>query len=288
MNKYKIALCRFPGSGWERAELTTWLMQTFHKMKQDERIEGVLSIVKSDTPITMTRNAAVKEALAAGCDYILMVDSDMEPDYLVGADPHARPFWDIAWEFMMERESMYENGDIRMRWATVAAPYCGPPPHECVYVFRWTDSESETPNPNFGLQMLERHEIHRYTGIQEVAALPTGLILYDARVFKELKPPWYDYEYSDPEHSIKGSTEDVFQTRNASQLGMPQYCAWSCWAKHWKTKGVGKPVPLTIDQVHHSLEEAFKRGHKSGERVHFVTRNAAARDSRALAFQGDS
>jgi hypothetical protein len=296
--KYKISLCRFPGSGWENADLATWLMQTFHKMKCDERIEAIGSIVLSDTPITMTRNRAVKEALAHGHDYILMVDSDMIPDYLLGQDPNARPFWDTAWQFMMDRrqaeddyfkslvcdsngvsipgtlESATQARDTRFPPVTIAAPYAGPPPYECVYVFRWADSESDCPDPNMRLQMLERQEVYRYTGIQEVAALPTGLILYDVRVFShpDNDPPWFDYEYADREHSIKATTEDVFQTRNASFLGMPQYCAWSCWAQHLKWKKVGRPQPLTVDRVHHTLEAAVRRGHKPDERVQFVRR----------------
>jgi hypothetical protein len=291
--KYKLALCRFPGSGWENADLATWLMQTFHKMKCDERIEAIGSIVLSDTPITMTRNRAVKEALAHGHDYILMVDSDMIPDYLVGSDLHAKPFWDEAWGFMMNRRDEEElhremcgsragyfddmvEKDVSENFppATIAAPYAGPPPDECVYVFRWADSESDCPDPNMRLQMLERQEVYRYTGIQEVAALPTGLILYDARVFThpDNDPPWFDYEYADKEHATKATTEDVFQTRNASFLGMPQLCAWSCWAQHLKWKKVGRPQPLTVDRVHHTLEAAVRRGHKPDERVQFVRR----------------
>jgi hypothetical protein len=278
--KYKLALCRFPGSGWENSDLTTWLMVNFHKMKCDERIEGILDVTEAnDTPIPMLRNRAVKQALAAGCDYILMVDADMIPDYLVGQDPHARPFWDEAWEFMMDRRDCEEVQLAEERFerfppATIAAPYCGPPPHECIYVFRWSDFESDTPDPNMRLQMLERQEVYRYTGIQQVAALPTGLILYDTRVFThpDNDPPWFDYEYADKEHSTKATTEDVFQTRNASFLGMPQLCAWSCWAQHLKWKKVGRPQPLTVDRVHHTLEAAVRRGHKPDERVQFVRR----------------
>lgn len=297
MNKYKIALCRFPGSGWEHSGLATWLMTTFHEMKQDARVEAVLSIVKSDTPITMTRNATVKDALAAGCDYILMVDSDMSPDYLVGRDPRAMPFWKTAWDFLMRRREEEDlhtdmlgsragysderiNGESAVAFppATVAAPYCGPPPNELCFVFHWHCRESEGPDPAFSLEMIDREDAARRGGIEEVAALPTGLILYDARVFRELSPPWFDYEWADVERSEKASTEDVFQTRNASQLRLPQYVLWDSWACHVKTKEVGKPRILTADMVHASLVDSVRRGYDSREQLRFQHPHLAGAD----------
>jgi hypothetical protein len=283
MKKYKLALCRFPGSGWEHHGLTTWLMKTFHEMKQDATIEGILIQVYSDTPITMTRNRAVKEALAAECDYILMVDSDMVPDYLVGRDNVSKPFWKTAWGFMWDRREQEENyrNDLSQSGgkdntfqlyppATIAAPYCGPPPDECVYIFKWEDFESDSPDWNYKLKMFERQEAYRFSGIGPVAAMGTGLILYDARVFRTLPPPWYDYEWVDTERTDKASTEDVYQTRNASMLHLPQFCAWDSWALHVKPKYVKKPGMITSDMVHSSLVEAVKRGHNRNESVRFV------------------
>jgi hypothetical protein len=157
--------------------------------------------------------------------------------------------------------------------ATIAAPYCGPPPEECVFVFRWADRETGAADPNFRLEMLGREEAALRAGFEEVAALPTGLILYDSRVFRRLPPPWFAYEYGDREETQKATTEDVYQTRNASMLGLPQMVLWCSWAAHVKPKYVTKPRPVTKDQVHETLAEAVLRGYDSKKRLAFVTRH---------------
>jgi hypothetical protein len=154
--------------------------------------------------------------------------------------------------------------------ATIAAPYCGPPPEEGCYVFHWTAGESHTPDVPYRLEMVPRELAAVAGGIEEVAALPTGLILYDLRVFDVLPPPWFDYEWTDDTHSVKASTEDVYQTRNASMLGLPQYVAWDCWAGHVKTKTVRRPQLVRRDQVHRSLVEAVTRGIDRGDRLVMV------------------
>jgi hypothetical protein len=318
MQQYKVAICRFPGGGVEHPDIGDWLADTRYKMRQDPRICGVGNWRKSDTPITMVRNCAVKETLAQGADYILMIDNDMGPDYLVG-NPGVEPFWDVAWEFMMARRAreLQEQADSEARLfdgiteddnidaaydaqdaldeelaeiakkfppATIAAPYCGPPPAECPYIFRWKTSQSDHPDPDFKLAMIEREDAAIQTGIEQVAALPTGLILYDARVFKILDPPWFEYEYEDPPfNTAKASTEDVFQTRNASLIGLPQFVAWDCWAIHHKSKAVKKPVILTIDAVRDQLREHLLHGRKTGERINHVHPDYVAAQSRLAA-----
>jgi hypothetical protein len=299
LTTYKVALAQFPGGGSSRMETNAWVVQTVRAMDRHSRISEVVSLTYNDTPITMTRNRAVKDARAAGCDYLLMVDNDLSPDCI----PGAAPFWETAWAFMMERrkaereqEKYYLDSAIRAErplhpeseWpecvaqyevdakgsgrsyyppATVAAPYCGPSPEQSCYVFHWASPASGKPEPQFRLEMIPRESAAIRSGIEEVAALPTGLILYDMRVFDVLPPPWFRYEWGDVEESIKASTEDVYQTRNASLLGLPQYCAWDCWAAHVKTETVGKPVVLTRDMIHASLVAAVERGVDRGDRL---------------------
>ncbi len=272
---YTIGFAQFPGSGSSRKETNAWVVRTVRAMDKDPRIKKVESLTYENTPIPMLRNLSVLEARQASCDYLLMVDSDLSPDL-----PYAdmEPFWDVAWAFMMNRraeEEPWMDANLQVARhplppATIAAPYCGPPPDECCYVFQWTTKETDSPNPNFRLEMVPRELAAIKSGIQIQAALPTGLILYDMRVFDILPPTWFEYEYGDPPfNSRKVTTEDVYQTRNASMLGLPQYCAWSSWAGHMKTKRVGRPSIVTRDQVHFSLREAVLRGYDTGDR--FVT-----------------
>lgn len=114
-------------------------------------------------------------------------------------------------------------------------------------------------------------------GVQEVAALPTGLILFDVRAFKKLPPPWFTYQYKGdgPEcpgcgqakpglQTEKASTEDVVLTRDLSLLGIPQYCAWDSWAGHIKRKVVRKPRPITPDAAGRKLRDAIRANRPHG------------------------
>jgi hypothetical protein len=199
----------------------------------------------------MTRNQALVRAEAAGVDYVVMIDSDMHPDVL---NPHenkwVKPFWGSSWEYMLEN-----------RCGMIAAPYCGPPPEECVYVFRWNTQQDQRPNPNMRLEMYDRDTASKMRGIQRAAALATGLCIINMKAVLELKKrpgPWFDYEWKDRngaaevkcEHCLspipgervdKGSTEDVFFSRNLDYAGWPIYCNWDAWAGHYKLKLVGPP-----------------------------------------------
>ena len=292
MNKYKVMLSRFPGGASEHPESSDYYIKLYEKLKHSESISEVSLFKISDTPITMGRNRAVRKALEQGVDYLLMMDSDLHPDLYLGLDPNAKPFWDSAWDFMMKRRAYedllrYNNADFDAYskeeddwlheehhkdagFCTIAAPYCGPPPLENVYVFLWRKWQNDHPNPDFSLQMYEREEAARFGGISEVAALPTGLILYDTRIFKRLPPPWFDYEYTDEFETEKATTEDVYQTRNQSMLKMPCYCNWDAWAGHIKSKTVGRPLVISADDVHASLVNYVQLNRKRGEKLMFI------------------
>ncbi len=282
MQKFKVAISRFPANDWEAKECVEWLIHTVVAMKKDERIEEVISIVPGgQTPITMLRNKAVVDAKSAGATHLLMIDSDMAPDLNL---PGNKPFWPTAWEFMLERrarEEAYTRSLAKVDGlpppsstvfppATISAPYCGPSPFQQCYVFQWASRRSGKPEHDFILDMISRESAAIRSGIQEVAAMATGLILYDMRVFDVLPPPWYCYEWADQTQSEKATTEDVYQTRNASLLGLPQFCAWDSWAGHRKPEIVGKPQLMTRDMVHESLRAAVMRGVDRGDRLIMV------------------
>ena len=284
---YSLAVLRFPGNNQEHPASSGWVIEHMRKWLTDPRISRVFHLRKSDTPITMVRNLLVEKALEENADYILMIDSDMHPD----VEPDGKPFWDVAWEFMMERREREEAhrdnlASIAVQTkmppsgfdeemfklfppATIGAPYCGPPPHECVFVFKVAQPEGNTPAAPrpYTIQLYDRDHASEFSGIFEVAALPTGLILYDARVFKRLPPPWFEYEWADEERTTKGSTEDLVQTRNAARIGMPQFCAWDCWAGHIKPKVVRKPRALAVNDAYDAMADAVRKGNRGGYQV---------------------
>lgn len=254
----------------EHPDVRDWMLRTLPAAKADPRVEEVLHMDFADTPITMTRNKAVLVARDAKVDLLFMVDSDMSPDCELADDPEAKPFWDVAFNFLYNH---YDRGP-----ACIAAPYCGPPPHENVYVFRWRKRANHSKNVDWWLDGFEREEAAEKAGIEPVAALPTGLIGFDMRCFELIEPPeptspgnpgdthaWFRYEWSDQYCSNKGSTEDVVTTRNISVAGLetlgysPIYVAWNCWAGHWKPHMVRKPRLYPAECVSAEFRAALKR-----------------------------
>jgi hypothetical protein len=264
-----VMLARFPGNFSEHPRSSDWVIDTYHKCKIDPRISRVERWWKSDTPITMSRNEACSYALQLNMDYIAMIDSDMHPDAYVGMDPSAKPFWDSSLEFLLKQKEP----------CMIAVPYCGPPPHENIYVFEWTDFNDDQDR-KWRLDQFSRSQAALMQGITEVGALPTGLCIIDLRIFKTLAVPWFDYEWKDDGKKCtlcgqpkpgprkeKASTEDVYFSRNAGMIGFPTYCNWDAWAGHIKPKTVGKPNPTCKDEVHRTFQEAVARGINREDRI---------------------
>lgn len=269
MPKYKLMIARFPYLGNEATECVDWLMDLMPRVVGDARFD-VTTWKEADTPITMTRNDCLEVAKRNKVDLVLMVDSDMAPDVLLGHEPAAKPFFQTSVEFMLNHAGP----------CAVGAPYCGPPPHENVYVFEWQNFESGQPNRDLKLGQYTREDAFRQTGIKEVAALPTGLFLLDVRALKNIDYPYFQYEYEGdgdecphcgvrkpgPQNK-KASTEDVVHTRDLSLNGVKQYCNWDAWAGHVKRKVVGKPLPLGVDILSKKLRDAMAAGQDNRERL---------------------
>jgi hypothetical protein len=266
LHKFTVGICTFSyggngGISSEVPDIREWMVPMVSEASKDPRIQDIRIWNLADTPITMTRNRAVLMARDYGCDVLLMVDSDMKPDMLVTAEG-AKPFFQSSFDFLVDH---YAKGPV-----VIGAPYCGPPPAECVYVFRWQNQQNENANPDFQLEMYDRHTAIKMAGIQECAALPTGLIMYDMRAFELTEPkseddkPWFYYEWSDKYAAQKASTEDVTMTRDLSLVGTqrlgysPVFCNWDAWAGHWKPKCVGKPVAIDARGVSDKLRSCWE------------------------------
>lgn len=257
--KLNVLFAFFPYGNEENPSLRKWFARTMLKAKSDPRLGEIFDRDFDDTPITMSRNACMKTAQELRCDLVCMVDSDMKPDLYLGQPAAlAKPFWDSSLDFMVEHQGP----------CVVAAPYCGRPPHENTMVCRWRNSQSDHPNVDMRLALYEREEASVRMGIEEVGALPTGLILIDTRALGAIQPPYFEYEYADPPfNTTKATTEDIYFTRNLSLAGVPQYVNWDAWAGHFKEKCVGKPTMLTRDMVAEGFRDALKRDWHSRERL---------------------
>lgn len=216
------------------------------------RVDAVVSSYTHGYPTSRCRNAACKRAKQDGFHYLLMLDDDMWPDLLVGSDPGAKPFLPTALNHALNFG----------RPCIVAAPYCGGPPEQRVMVMKNVCYAPDLPDGmGFKLSSYTRDEAAVQVGIQQVSALPTGVMLVDLRVLDIVPPPWFAYEYSDaPFDSELASTEDVVFTRNADWLQIPQFVAWDSWAGHCKRYVTGKPRLSPVDNIPLSIHRAYERG----------------------------
>jgi hypothetical protein len=253
MPKYKVMFCRFPGDHREESDCTDWFVKSMLQAKADPRVEKVMSWYISDTPITMGRNRAIEIARSHGADFVVMVDSDMKPDMYVGHDPKAKPFFPLALDFLINHQGP----------AMIAVPYCGPPPRENIYIFLWATKQSDHPNPDLTIDQYTREQAAVATGIEEVAALPTGLCMFHLSAVDRLNPPYFYYEWARDAagrdiQAEKASTEDVTFTRDLAFAGVPIYVAWDCWAGHWKRKCVGRPGRINVKDVSEKYVNTIK------------------------------
>lgn len=293
--KLSVGFAFFPygGNGAAPAEhpaIRNWFVRTALYCKSDPRISDVYWEDFNDTPITMTRNASVKWARENKIDVLVMVDSDNIPDLYLGSDPTAVPFFKSSFEFVYAN---YDKGPH-----VIGAPYCGHPMNadgtgsENIFVFLWrSEGNFDRNNANVieagvSLAQMSREEASLRAGIEEVAALPTGCIMFDVRAFDLLgRDNIFDYEYVGdggrckhcgvPKHGFraeKASTEDVVLTRDLSLHGCiklgynPVFCNWDAWAGHVKPQIVGKPRVVAANAIAKELGEAFAHGIQAGER----------------------
>ena len=267
--KFNVGFCTFSygGNGGIASEVPAireWMTPLACAIQRDPRIGAIHLWNIADTPVTMSRNQGVLDARGKGIDVLVFIDSDMTPDLLVGHDPSAKPFFQSSFDFLVEH---YPKGPC-----VIGAPYCGPPPHECVYVFEWRNMRTDNVNPDFQLKMYERSQAAKFSGIQPCAALPTGLIMFDMRAFAVTEPqddgdkPWFYYEWTDKYAASKASTEDVTMTRDLSLVGTqklgynPVYCNWDSWAGHHKPLVVGKPQFIQPKDISAKLKQCWEAG----------------------------
>jgi predicted O-methyltransferase YrrM len=273
--KVLITLFAYSGNGGIPGtipEIAVWLAETAVKLAKDERVAHVATATLCDTPITMTRNRAIKMAQEGGFDMVLMLDSDNEPDGYFGKCPNAKRFMDVGFDFAYDRL-------VQGKPTVIAAPYCGPPPHpigggegEVPYLFEWINDSSEEKVFGYRLHRLNRNEAARMSGIQPVAALPTGVCLFTVSAFVGMSTPYFAYEMN-ADHTDKQSTEDVYATRNISLFWHTQinedvvFAACDSWALHHKVKKVGRPELLSMNAVHKDLQERYLESAGMGEKL---------------------
>lgn len=278
-------------------EIARWLVEVTLWCNSDPRVGEVHVDFHSDTPITMVRNKYVEKARQKNCHLLLMVDSDQDP-YRHHGEEWYRPFFQDAFDAI---HSHYAAGPL-----VIGAPYCGPPGSgENCYVFRWEQQTDAGDETEFKLEQYDRATAAQMSGIQPVAALPTGMILFDMRAFdlldnnrksKEqvlddfregkidkrealrcIQDGYFYYEWTDHTASDKASTEDVTITRDMSLISQIKlgynmvHCAWDSWIGHMKPWNVGRPKFFATEQVGGVLQRAVLDGRSGRDFIRRVT-----------------
>mgnify|MGYP000007460963 FL=1 len=222
------------------------------QMANHPRLDRLVISYTHGYPTDRCRNAASAQAKKDGFHFLLMLDDDQVPDLLLGKDPAAKPFFPTALDFALS-----QPGPI-----LIGAPYCGGPPAQDVMVMKNREYCPDQPGgAGYKMDRHTRDEAAVKTGVEKVAALPTGCLLVDLRVLDALPPPWFSYEYGDaPYNTSLASTEDVVFTRNAHWIGVPQYVTWDCWAGHDKRYVTGKPRLAPVDEVPAAIYQAWSAG----------------------------
>ena len=287
------------GVSSESPDVREWWAETYFKMRNDPRVGRIITKTIADTPITMVRNRFVRMAEEAGCHLLLMVDSDQNPNKWKEV-PGQKPFWETAFDEIYDH---WQKGPL-----LIGAPYSGPPGGgESVYVFYWENFGNRGDETPVKLEMYPRSLAAKMTGIQDCAAIATGMILIDMRCFELVRPKGrkrddvlddlivgkitkseamlelhegiFHYEWMDGYASEKASTEDVVTTRDISLAGAVKYgynpvkCAWDCWIGHWKPWCVGKPEEYGVQHLSATFRNTVEKQSDSRDKVVVLDEN---------------
>lgn len=286
--KLSVYLCFFSYSGHsgmpsEHPSCREVVTDIQTRMRGDERIERIEMETFSDTPVTMTRNAAIKKARESGCDIAVFFDTDQ--DFMLHAhEPWYKPFFPVAFDAIYDH---YDKGPL-----VIAAPYTGGANNgQNIFFFQWRNKGVfENDHTEFSLEQYTREEAAQMSGLHPVAALPTGLIMFDLRIFdllddgrlsreqaldqykagtitrqqalRSLSDGYFYYEWTDESASEKASTEDVTATRDISLIGQlklgynPLLVACDSWIGHVKPYTTGRPKIFATEQVGNALQRA--------------------------------
>jgi len=274
-------------------DVMDWWVETKAKAEKDPRVSEIYYHIQSDTPITLCRNQCVLHARQQGAHVLIMIDSDQNPQ-LHKRESWYKPFWDVAFTEIYDH---YGKGPLVMCAPYVGAPAAG----ENTFIFAWRNMGLRGDETIISLEQFTREHAAQMRGVHEVAAGPTGLIMFDMRMFDLLEPVhmprgdvldkfragemsredalaalnegWFRYEWANNYAAEKASTEDVQCLRDMSMIGQlklgynPLRCTFDSWIGHWKPWCCGKPLAWDVDQISGTFQRAVMNHNKTNEGI---------------------
>lgn len=145
------------------------------------------------------RNSFVCTALQKDFDFVFFMDTDMLfPKGCLGL--MLKHFLRIPGDEPVVLGGVYSSRSNDHRW----------------HVYRWSEKENMWQSMRFALRQ----------GVTKVDAIGTGCMLIDVNVFKEIKFPWFEYDYVnyDPEkYTYDRMSEDMVFCKKLQNAGIPLY-----------------------------------------------------------------
>ena len=224
---FKLLIFRPAGMGYMRPETSDWLCKLHAELLHSGRCDDLGMTGFNTYRSIMGRNKAIKAAIDAKCDYLLMVDPDMVPDMYVGKHPKAKHFFSssLAW---LEN---YPGG-------MVGAPAVGGRPDYRPNVYRGREGIDEKARE---LTHEECRAALENPRMEHVSGIGSGLLLMDVNMFKKLKPPWFHDTFTDATNSKLKLGQDMYLCNIAAEAGIKVWCNWYSWAGHIKAEVLGCP-----------------------------------------------
>lgn len=218
----KLAVARFCYGMREHPHVGSWLAQTCHDFVTSGVCAGLDEFVVNRAPVYAARNLAAKRAVAAGADYLIMIDAtDTVPDVARGAPPFVKTALSYATR---------SGGPV---WVSAPVPMA----NQCVNVHREVVGDDGARH----LELVPLEAAAGRSGFERVPATGTGLVLADVRCFTQTPEPWFAFQYADPSCCEVSAGEDVMFTARLHEAGVPVVAAWDCWCGHAKEILLGRP-----------------------------------------------
>ena len=230
----KLCIARPTGFSMECPDIGTWLFNFGFQLRRyteiteaittDQLISDAQTFQVANPRIGMMRNMAVENCRKHGITHMLFIDPDMAIDRYVRLGPQGPtnrflPFFHTAWPFMSAHGKNHGP-------AIMAAPYCGRQPDEPVHVF--------VPNQENRVVRLSREKAQSLEGWHSVAAVGTGCMLIDMRVFDHVDPPYFSDLFKTIYHDDLNRSQDVNFCLKCAAAKIPIYVNFSCPAGHWQ------------------------------------------------------
>lgn len=235
MPKFNVLVSRPTSNGWERVEIGNTLIEICTCADRDPEVQpyivdGSISFLATQKfPTDCARNSIVKTAQDRRADFLMMIDVDGAP--AVGT-------FKSFFTFLRTQQVP----------SVVGAPYVAADGE--VQVFHWTTQQQiKKPLDSFALTRYNRDLAATKTGFERVASMGTHCVMFDMRVFGQVPPPYFRYQYADASFCDVRETEDCWCMRQFFHSDIPMFVDWDHPAAHFKELPLKMPHPLALSEI---------------------------------------